>query len=138
MGHAVDRLKAGGASICICPRILAGEAAESPRRQLITFTTLSAREAFGAGSDAPPPFARAVAVQAGGRISGCKSQESELAVLWTIGIFALNFGPVLVGPILDGLGPKWTSVLGASPQPDYSQHRKPCCSAMLALQPSAW
>lgn len=46
-----------------------------------------------------------------GRIS-CKSQESELAVLWTLGIFALNFGPVLVGPVLDGLGPKWTAVLG--------------------------
>jgi hypothetical protein len=42
----------------------------------------------------------------------CKSQESELAVLWTLGIFALNFGPVLVGPVLDGLGPKWTAVLG--------------------------
>lgn len=45
----------------------------------------------------------------------CKSQESSLAVLWTIGIFALNFGPVLVGPTLDGLGPKWTSVIGAPP-----------------------
>eukprot|EP00208_Stichococcus_sp_RCC1054_P002385 CAMPEP_0206140458 /NCGR_PEP_ID=MMETSP1473-20131121/9531_1 /ASSEMBLY_ACC=CAM_ASM_001109 /TAXON_ID=1461547 /ORGANISM="Stichococcus sp, Strain RCC1054" /LENGTH=615 /DNA_ID=CAMNT_0053534611 /DNA_START=553 /DNA_END=2400 /DNA_ORIENTATION=+ len=42
----------------------------------------------------------------------CKSQESSLAVLWTLGIFALNFGPVLVGPTLDGLGPKWTSVIG--------------------------
>lgn len=47
-----------------------------------------------------------------GRISGCKSQESELAVLWTLGIFALNFGPVLVGPVLDGLGPMWTAVMG--------------------------
>ena len=33
-------------------------------------------------------------------------------MLWTLGIFALNFGPVLVGPVLDGLGPKWTAVLG--------------------------
>lgn len=42
----------------------------------------------------------------------CKAQEEALAVLWTIGVFALNFGPVLVGPILDGIGPRYTSVLG--------------------------
>lgn len=42
----------------------------------------------------------------------CKAQESELAVLWTIGIFALNFGPVLVGPVLDKIKPRWTSVIG--------------------------
>ena len=42
----------------------------------------------------------------------CPTQESKLAVLWTIGIFALNFGPVFVGPILDWVGPKITTVLG--------------------------
>lgn len=42
----------------------------------------------------------------------CASQESKLAVLWNIGIFALNFGPVIIGPILDYVGPKLTSILG--------------------------
>ena len=42
----------------------------------------------------------------------CESQESKLAVLWTIGIFALNFGPVLVGPLLDWAGPKLTAITG--------------------------
>ncbi|KAK9804317.1 hypothetical protein WJX72_006375 [[Myrmecia] bisecta] len=42
----------------------------------------------------------------------CSTQESKLAVLWTIGIFALNFGPVLVGPVLDFVGPKLTTLLG--------------------------
>ncbi|KAL3151740.1 hypothetical protein ABBQ38_012718 [Trebouxia sp. C0009 RCD-2024] len=42
----------------------------------------------------------------------CPTQESKLAVLWTVGIFALNFGPVFVGPILDWVGPKLTTILG--------------------------
>lgn len=42
----------------------------------------------------------------------CASQESKLAVLWNIGIFALNFGPVIIGPILDYVGPKLTAILG--------------------------
>ena len=42
----------------------------------------------------------------------CARQESRLAVLWTIGVFALNFGPVIVGGVLDFVGPKLTSILG--------------------------
>ena len=42
----------------------------------------------------------------------CESQESKLAVLWTLGIFALNFGPVVVGPLLDWAGPKLTALTG--------------------------
>lgn len=48
----------------------------------------------------------------GGPDALCPTQESKLAVLWTVGIFALNFGPVFVGPVLDYFGPKLTSVLG--------------------------
>lgn len=33
-------------------------------------------------------------------------------MLWTIGVFALNFGPVIVGPILDYVGPKLTAIFG--------------------------
>ena len=47
----------------------------------------------------------------------CKSQESKLAVLWTLGIFALNFGPVLVGPVLDRFGPKITAIFGEALPP---------------------
>ena len=42
----------------------------------------------------------------------CKSQESSLALLWTLGIFTLNCGPVLMGFVLDSLGPKLTGILG--------------------------
>lgn len=42
----------------------------------------------------------------------CKSQESMLALIWTVGIFALNCGPVLMGFVLDYLGPKFTAILG--------------------------
>lgn len=42
----------------------------------------------------------------------CNSQESHLAVLWTVGIFALNCGPVIMGFVLDYLGPKFTAILG--------------------------
>lgn len=37
-------------------------------------------------------------------------------MLWNIGIFALNFGPVVLGPILDFVGPKLTAILGESTQ----------------------
>ena len=47
--------------------------------------------------------------------SRCAWQESKLAVLWNIGVFALNFGPVFVGPVLDWVGPKLTAMLGACP-----------------------
>ena len=42
----------------------------------------------------------------------CTSQESSLALLWTLGIFTLNCGPVLMGFVLDFLGPKLTGILG--------------------------
>ena len=48
-----------------------------------------------------------------GRIEGCKAQEGGLALLWTLGIFALNIGPVPMGPVLDVIGPRYTSILGA-------------------------
>ncbi|KAK9901983.1 hypothetical protein WJX75_000204 [Coccomyxa subellipsoidea] len=44
--------------------------------------------------------------------TNCAWQESQLAVLWTVGVFALNFGPVIVGPVLDYVGPKLTAMLG--------------------------
>lgn len=52
------------------------------------------------------------AAGAEGLAKNCAKQDSSLAVLWTIGVFALNFGPVLVGPVLDLVGPKLTSILG--------------------------
>lgn len=52
----------------------------------------------------------------------CASQESKLAVLWNIGIFALNFGPVVIGPILDYVGPKLTAILGMALAPSKIKH----------------
>lgn len=49
--------------------------------------------------------------------TNCAWQESQLAVLWTVGVFALNFGPVIVGPVLDYVGPKLTAMLGGPLQP---------------------
>lgn len=57
--------------------------------------------------------------------SRCSWQESKLAVMWNIGVFALNFGPVLVGPVLDWVGPKLTAMLGAR-APLCSLRPKPC------------
>ena len=54
------------------------------------------------------------AVSQQGLSEQCASQESSLAVLWNIGIFALNFGPVIWGPILDFVGPKLTAITGAA------------------------
>jgi hypothetical protein len=45
----------------------------------------------------------------------CQSQEASLALLWTLGIFTLNCGPVVMGFVLDFLGPKLTGILGGSP-----------------------
>ncbi|KAL4450614.1 hypothetical protein ABPG77_000970, partial [Micractinium sp. CCAP 211/92] len=42
----------------------------------------------------------------------CTSQESSLALLWTLGIFTLNCGPVAMGFVLDLMGPKLTGILG--------------------------
>lgn len=53
---------------------------------------------------APPSCARA---------AKCQSQEASLALLWTLGIFTLNCGPVVMGFVLDFLGPKLTGILGA-------------------------
>ena len=53
-------------------------------------------------------------IGADGLSSQCASQESSLALLWNIGIFALNFGPVFLGPTLDFVGPKLTAILGLS------------------------
>lgn len=54
----------------------------------------------------------------------CKSQESKLALLWTIGIFCLNCGPVIMGFVLDYLGPKFTGILG--------KHRRRYLALLLA------
>lgn len=43
----------------------------------------------------------------------CSSQDTKLAVIWTTGVFAVNFGSVLGGPSLDYLGPRVTCTVGA-------------------------
>lgn len=52
-----------------------------------------------------------------GWLAGCPSREAKLNTLWTLGIFALNFGPVLVGFVLDAFGPKVTAIFGKSVAP---------------------
>ena len=42
----------------------------------------------------------------------CKSQESKLALLWTLGAFSLNSGPILGGFALDYLGPRFVAIVG--------------------------
>jgi len=42
----------------------------------------------------------------------CKSQESKLALLWTLGAFSLNSGPILGGFALDYLGPRFVAIAG--------------------------
>lgn len=75
----------------------------------------------------------------------CAWQESHLAVLWTIGVFALNFGPVVVGPVLDYVGPKLTAILGGfawhrlAPRAFYHQHSpSKCFLAMTEPILSTW
>lgn len=36
----------------------------------------------------------------------CKSQESPFTLMYTLGVFAVNFGQAIVGPFLDALGAK--------------------------------
>lgn len=57
----------------------------------------------------PAPMRRVSSPLAG---EPCKSQESSLALLWTLGIFMLNCGPVVMGLVLDFIGPKLTGILG--------------------------
>jgi len=42
----------------------------------------------------------------------CRPQENRLTLIYTLGLFAVNFGPVPVGPVLDIWGPRLVSVLG--------------------------
>ena len=42
----------------------------------------------------------------------CRPQENRLTLIFTLGLFAVNFGPVPVGLILDAWGPRCVSVLG--------------------------
>lgn len=44
----------------------------------------------------------------------CASQESKLAIVWNAGVFAVNFGPALVGVALDAFGPRLIAVSGAA------------------------
>ena len=60
-----------------------------------------------------PALSAAAEIIKNGRIEGCKAQESGLALLWTLGIFALNIGPVPMGFVLDLAGPRYTSIAGA-------------------------
>jgi hypothetical protein len=65
----------------------------------------------------------------------CKSQESKLALLWTVGIFALNCGPVIMGFLLDYAGPKVTMIVGAAtPSPASSAPQPPSWSFFFVLQ----
>ena len=62
----------------------------------------------------------------------CTSQESSLALLWTLGIFTLNCGPVVMGVVLDFLGPKLTGILGAQRPP------RPSCPLASSVPAAAW
>jgi MFS family permease len=44
----------------------------------------------------------------------CDSQESKLSIVWNAGVFAVNFGPAIIGPMLDIVGPRAVSSAGAS------------------------
>ena len=41
----------------------------------------------------------------------CKSQESHLTLIYTLGVFAVSFGLAIVGPFLDALGPQLVSTV---------------------------
>jgi hypothetical protein len=45
---------------------------------------------------------------------GCSSQDSRLAVAWNVGVFAVNFGPAMVGVALDYFGPRVVATAGAA------------------------
>lgn len=44
--------------------------------------------------------------------SFCIEQEERLSFIWTLGVMAVNFGPVFIGPMLDVCGPKYTVLFG--------------------------
>jgi hypothetical protein len=80
---------------------------------------LTWHEAIAAAERACVPLL-AADIGSQGLNTNCAWQESRLAVLWTIGVFALNFGPVIVGPILDYVGPKLTAILGLLLKPHFA------------------
>jgi hypothetical protein len=45
---------------------------------------------------------------------GCASQDAKLAIVWNAGVFAVNFGPALVGLALDTVGPRIVATGGAA------------------------
>ena len=57
----------------------------------------------------PPPPLGPLALHAD---ANCTSQDTSLSLVWTLGIFTLNCGPVAMGFVLDYLGPKLTGILG--------------------------
>lgn len=124
-------------AVCLCRRHLfrlerplyhAGVAGQLQRRLPAAARCARTRGggAQGRGRSGPgggaPPCPTAAAVQRSSKLPAlhaetgdapiCKSQESKLALLWTVGIFALNCGPVIMGFVLDFLGPKFTGILG--------------------------
>lgn len=44
----------------------------------------------------------------------CSSQDTKLNVVWTAGVFAVNFGIAFAGVSVDYVGPKFTSSAGAA------------------------
>ena len=66
-----------------------------------------------------------------GVVEGCKSQENGLALLWTLGIFALNIGPVPMGFVLDFIGPCFTSILGEAIPHLHLTRARDCMQAHL-------
>lgn len=92
------------------------------------------RHALGMVCQGPPPscffsprLAAHITVHAPPAGQVCTSQESSLALLWTLGIFTLNCGPVLMGFVLDFLGPKLTGILGGLVGlPQGRRRRKDC------------
>lgn len=46
--------------------------------------------------------------------TSCSSQSSDFAIIYNVGVFAVNFGPALAGPLLDWAGPKLAATMGAA------------------------
>lgn len=46
----------------------------------------------------------------------CKAQESHLSLIYTLGVFSVNFGQAIVGPFLDILGPRLVRTLNLMTQ----------------------